>query len=94
MLLLEPPGKVSCAGQGQLLLVPGLVLLVRNYKVICGWLPLLLGLQVFGRCYLMNQGQSPLVPGLCLLISNCVLDQDWPPLMTGLGPHDRSYNTS
>lgn len=52
------------AGQGQLLLVSGLGLLGRNYKVICGLLSIVMGLEVLGRGYAANQIWLSLVSGL------------------------------
>lgn len=48
-LFLEPPGRVSNVGHGQPLLVLGLRLCSRSYKVICGWLVPVLGSEVLGR---------------------------------------------
>lgn len=33
----------------------------RGYKVICGWLPLVLGFKTLERGYTANQSQLPLV---------------------------------
>ena len=38
-----------------------------SHKVICRWLPLVLGLKVLREAKLVNQGQLPLVLGLELL---------------------------
>lgn len=36
-------------GQGQRLLVPGLMLVGRSYELICSWLLLMLGLEVLWK---------------------------------------------
>ena len=55
------------AGQGQLLPVPCPGPPGMNYKVICRWLLLVLGLEVLRRGQAVNQGQLQLVLGLGLL---------------------------
>lgn len=64
MLVLEPLGSYSVAGQGQPLLVPELEPVGRSYKVICGWLPLVLFLEVPGRGYSANQSRLSLMLGM------------------------------
>lgn len=64
MLVLESFWRGSTAGQGQLLLVSGLGLLGRSYKVICGLLSIVMGLGVLGRGYAANQIWLSLVSGL------------------------------
>ena len=44
----------------QLLLIPGFGTLRRSYKVICRWLPHVLGLEAVGRVHTVSQGLGPL----------------------------------
>lgn len=53
-LFLEPLGRGSGIDQNQLSFVPGLGPRGVSYKVICGWLSLVLGLGVLERYYDMN----------------------------------------
>lgn len=62
--VLEPLGSCFGAGQGQPLLVPGMEPVGRSYQVICGWLPLVLFLEVPGRGSSANQSWLSLELGL------------------------------
>lgn len=60
VLVIEPP--VRCFWEARpAILLPGLGPFGRRYKVICGWLPLVLCLEVPRRGYVVIQ--LPLVPG-------------------------------
>lgn len=58
MLVLEPFGRGSGARLGQLQLVLSFGLTGTSYKVICSWLPLVLGLEAFWGAYAVHLGSA------------------------------------
>lgn len=62
MLGLEPPGKGSSAGQGQLPFVSCLGSPSRSFKVMYSWLPLAWDLEMLGRGYTVCWGWALLIP--------------------------------